>query len=57
MSDALEELTKTVAKLIAEAKDEAYKSGFYMGQAMAGAELEECHEAWKKLIPTQRKDK
>lgn len=57
MSDIQEELNRTVAKLIAEASDNAYKSGFYMGQAMAGAELEECHEAWKKLIPTKGKDK
>lgn len=48
MSDTFkDELTKTVAKLIAEAKDEAFKQGFYTGQAMAKVELEECQANWK----------
>lgn len=55
MSEIQLELTKTVARLVAEASDNAFKSGFYAGQAMAKVELDECHENWKKLNAKSRK--
>lgn len=28
--------------------EDKYKNGFYAGQAMAGVELEDCHNNWRK---------
>lgn len=43
---------KRIAQLIDEqtrlAEDEGIKRGFYAGQAMAGVELYDCHDNWKK---------
>lgn len=47
-----EELAKVTARLVAEASDKAYKSGFFMGQAMAGAELYEAQDDWERLTAT-----
>lgn len=37
-----------ILELIKEVTDTGIKSGFYAGQAMAGIELDDCHDNWKK---------
>ena len=42
-------LIREVAEIVAEAHDKAYKAGFFLGQALAGAELYETEELWETI--------